>query len=97
MVAINTKFSLEARGYVLSYARDEGRLVSGLIDQIMIKIGEDGTSIPAIFYRMTQTIAFVPPGGYWMEYELGTEQEATVLSNAYNTALADAYRRKVSP
>jgi hypothetical protein len=93
-ISINTKFSINERAYVLSYARDEGQLISGIVDRIMIKIGDDGTPDPIIYYKMTQTIAFVPPGEFWVQYELGTKEEASILAQSYNKKIAEMYARK---
>jgi hypothetical protein len=93
---ITTKFDLTSEAFVLSYARDSGELVGGIVDEVVVVVGKDGTSIPSIRYRMTQTMAFVPPGGVWLEYELGTREEATALANAYNRALSAHYSSRIS-
>ena len=94
-VTAETKFAIEERAFVLAYAREGGQLVGGIIDAIRVDIGWDGTTQPSIWYRMTQTVAFTPPGGLWAEYELGTEAEARTLANAFNRAKSDQLRRAI--
>lgn len=91
---VTTKFDLTDLAYVLAEARDHGHIARGRIKRIQIDIGSDGYREPRIWYALDNNAVFQPPGGWWEEYELGTEAEAAALAATYNEVRAAYHKNR---
>jgi hypothetical protein len=81
-----TKFNIQQRAYILSEARDKGLIRGGVITRVIIDVGGDGGISPVVFYALENNSVMNPPGGFWREYQLVTEEQARDEAIAYHNA-----------
>jgi len=86
VATFTTKFNIQERAYVRSEARDKGLIRGGAITRVIVDVGGDGGISPVIFYAMENNSVMNPPGGYWKEFQLLTEEEARAEAKAYHDA-----------
>lgn len=86
MPTYTTKFGYQERAYVRSEARNKGLIRGGTVMQVIVDVGGSGNNTPTVFYKLDNNAVFAPPGGYWREFELLTEEEASAEAKAYHDA-----------
>lgn len=86
MATFTTKFNIQDRAFVLSEARDKGLIRGGVITRVLVDVGGDGGLSPVVFYAMENNSVINPPGGFWKEFQLITEEEARAEASAYHDA-----------
>lgn len=84
MPSITYAFARGSNVYVTAKAREQGLLIGGQVQEIVIRVGMGGGASPVILYRIPVTSIVPPPKDLFEEGLLSSETEARALAKAYH-------------